>query len=181
MREEVSQVRDGLRQALTYPAWRGLNPNMVVTEDSTSLKQVLHSLTGETAVLYIRGHGLPGRDFLESSDHTSTRTVTELVQLLKGNLFQPSFAGKIKVYACYSGKDGQTPNGPSPSFVQQFADKMWEAGYKSCSFFGYVESVSTGLKGDGLHRWALISDRRARDAKVQVKPQRPLASSTGGV
>jgi hypothetical protein len=47
------------------------------------------------------------------------------------------FTGKLKCYNCWSATGGFF------SFAQQFADSMYDKGYRSCTFFGYLGALDS--------------------------------------
>jgi hypothetical protein len=133
-------------------------------------------------VLYIRGHGAAGTDYLESSDHKVKLTLTQLVSLLEGKL-STDFAGSIKIYACHSATDWGFSIFKWECFAQQFADAMWRKGYKKCRFFGYDDKVTTfslettetfeGTKvtEGGGHKYA-VSGKRASRVRKEFTPRK---------
>jgi hypothetical protein len=161
-----------------YKGWNVEDAD-IICSDSTNLATKLGGLNRPSDVLYIRGHGMPGDDELESSDHTAVVTVKEIVGMLRGDL-RKSFSGIIKIYACNSATDGQL----NKSFTQQFADAMFSAGYKSCSFYGYTETLSTNywsptdFAGES-HKGARQSSIRASEARQRVYPRTKSQFSFG--
>lgn len=98
---------------------------------------------GANEDLYIFGHCGAGEDTLQSWKHESTIKVNDLADALKTKGLPEGFAGKIKIYGCSSGASSSWAMGALTwqSFAQKFADAMYLRGYRSCTFFGYTESV----------------------------------------
>lgn len=170
----------------------------IVCLDSPGLAEALTKLNGAEAVLYIRGHNVAGGDALQSSDHEESISVTKLADLLQKGIevrgpdgklkalakLDPAFPGKIKVYACESGKGSALLFGALKfdSFAQRLADEMYKRGYTACRFYGYSTAVSTYVTDvtDGKHKSSLeknaaagghITIGRASEARVEVIPR----------
>ncbi len=135
--------------------------------------------------IYIRGHGLPGDACISSGQdsHESARLhANDVARRLIDSGLQTGFAGKIKCYNCHSAEFGLSG---SP-FAQVFADAMWRAGYKKCTYWGYQGSLTSFYEmrtGEAnLHKYAgfkeefesggwVMDDARASQRRMQITPQ----------
>ena len=136
--------------------------------------------------IYIRGHGLPGEPWISSGDKEDTHDKAKLhandvVSRLTASGLQTGFKGKIKCYNCHSAETSLK----SASFAQVFADAMWLAGYKQCTYWGYLGMLTsfyeTRSNDPRLHKYAgykeefetggwIIDDRRASERRMQIIP-----------
>jgi hypothetical protein len=140
----------------------------VICADDLGCGAKLATLQGADDMLYLRGHGSKGCSTISSADQKQKRSAQDIVDLLGKGLPQEglpkSFAGVIKIYACESGTDY---NWFWQAFAQQFADAMWEAGYRACRFYGYTASVSSFAEAkDGLGRNRKAAVDKAQGYKV---------------
>lgn len=136
--------------------WRNVSAVDVFCADSPVKRNHLQALSNANDVLYIRGHCSKGSSSVESSDHSSTVGASDIVQLLVQDQRNPdlafAFPGIVKVYACESALDDTTLwifN--NDAFAQRLADAMWAAGYRSCKYFGYGDTVSTWACSGSTH------------------------------
>lgn len=139
--------RDPTLGTVNVSGWNGITSGKVICSDDAQRLTKLAKLHLNIDVLYIRGHGEPGRDLLQSSDRAVTVTSADVVTQLSANgsgLGIPlGFQGMIKVFACHSGVSTGAAWWKEFSFAQRLADAMYAAGYQSCRFFGYTEELRT--------------------------------------
>jgi len=125
-----------------------------VQQDKEFVKKLLDG--GDS--IYILGHCEPGSAELSSEgDFTSgvKATVDDVAKLLATTLeLSKDFAGKIKVFGCYSGLSKVTGE---QSFASRLKTKMHEDGYLNCRFFGYTAMVSAY---DEEHKLAFVGDEQ---------------------
>ena len=127
--------------------WKKIDPQDVVCSDSMLLASTLAKLQAADDSLYVRGHCADGLDELESSDHTQTISVDDLVKILDGKL-DKKFPGKVKIYACESSKDTVD----SESFAKRFATALSKRGWINCTFYGYSEILKTFIEDISGHK-----------------------------
>lgn len=155
--------------------WNNIKgPSDVFCIDDVDKDSQLASLGGEQDVLYLRGHCAPGSSSLNSSDQKKKITATELKNALLGKLHL-DFPGIIKIYACHSSKPDQLFWKRFAPFAQNFANEMWSAGYRKCSFYGYDTAVTTHPQGKEKHKWSVeknwAMNNRASVVRVQIVPK----------
>ncbi len=147
-------------------------------------RQSIILLSMRDGQIYIRGHGLPGDACISSGEnsHESRRLhANDVARRLIDSGLQTSFAGKIKCYNCHSAEASLSG---SP-FAQVFADAMWRAGYKNCTYWGYQGSLTSFYEArnnePNLHKYAgfkeefegggwVMDDARASQRRMQVIP-----------
>jgi hypothetical protein len=169
--------------------WKNVAAVDIFCADSPTKRAHLQALTTPNDVLYIRGHCSKGSSSLGSADHDTMVDASEIVDLLIGDPRNPdlafAFPGIVKVYACESALESTTLwifN--SDAFAQRLADAMWNAGYRSCSYHGYGDTVSTyaydrDKSTTGATRYKHISEMdseklgnmRASAARMQILPR----------
>ena len=150
---------------ILMPGWNKVQPDRIVCTDSPHLVAVLASL-GAGDTLYIRGHCSAGGSLLESSDHTVTIGISNLVALLNGKL-PGTFSGKVKIYACESGASTGAFWWKEESFAKKLSDAMIGAGWNACGYYGYTEELSTWVV-NGHKRVGADHSKRARSVRVRV-------------
>jgi hypothetical protein len=168
-----------------YVAWNVELGNVICLR-TVGLKSKLMRLQTSNDTLYIVGHCGKGADVLQADNPADTLKVDDLVEILKDAL-TPSFPGQLKIYGCESASAAEL----GQSFVQKFADAMYAAGYRSCSYYGYTEGMTQTRSADNdqgtgpAHKRALggANDRRASDVRLQIYPnraQRPPGKAGSG-
>jgi hypothetical protein len=146
-----------------YTGWKGITKDDVVCLNSAGLEAKLNSLRSAGDTLYIRGHCAVGSEYLQSDNQRTQIKYDAVVAHLMDEL-PKSFAGKIKIFACNSASSKLF----SSSFVQRFADMMYVAGFKSCTFWGYTAELNTIAKNN--HKMVKGKDQRASTVKTEVTP-----------
>jgi hypothetical protein len=104
----------------------------------------------QTGQIYILGHGAAGYASIGNIDDAATAVLLsarEVAARLFHSGLNPEFAGSIKCFSCHSAEAGQG----TPSFAQEFADRLRSKGYVKCQYFGYNNAVITGFKDFGLY------------------------------
>lgn len=103
------------------------------------LKLAIGALSGGDDQLYICGHCSAGSEFIAADSEGRTKIgFLELAFILKKELeLKEAFAGKIKIYACFSA----VAKGNDESFALRFKKIMSRAKYKNCQVIGYAMSV----------------------------------------
>jgi hypothetical protein len=126
---------------------------------------------GADDVVYVYGgHGVTNRDSITWPGDSNPVDSGALTVLLKGKL-AATFNGRVKIYSCYSGSNGKT------AFGKRVADKMREAGYVNCRYFGYT--------GEITQQYEKLSQLKARIYKgldiqeVVKKPHRFVIAGGG--
>jgi hypothetical protein len=140
--------------------------------------QALRSNNSVSDVLYIEGHCDKGGDKLFSEDQQRSITAPDLAGLIANGILKPSWPGVIKIYGCHSGQGSSFLFWNYQSYVQTFADEMYNKhGYTYCSFWGYSAPNSYGKYTPdnntfGAHKWAdAKSGKRASQALVKITPK----------
>lgn len=164
-RDIEDQVDQHIKPMLLLPGWGKVSPDRIVCADSPNRAIVLASL-GAGDTLYIRGHCSAGSSQLQSSDHTVNIGVQGIIGLLTGAL-PVGFAGKLKVYACESGKSSGMLWWAEESFAKKLSDAMILAGWNACAYYGYTEELSTFVV-NGHKRVKTDHTRRAQSVRVRV-------------
>jgi hypothetical protein len=141
-----------------------------------SMSIALSSLDA-SAVVYVRGHSLPGSPtiFTKVGGDTSHLTASEVGDRLIASGLRESFAGDIKCYNCHSADSG-TEGGDA--FAQRLADYLFDKGFVTCRYWGYLGSMSSfpeavagragvhkDSKADGRPNW------RAQVARRRITPR----------
>jgi hypothetical protein len=148
-----------------------------VRADGTSQFQtILDRINGRIAksadfVIYIRGHcSAGGTTLVADRDESERITAAKLTKLFDG--LDRSFSGHFKIFGCHTAAG--KPSSHSQSFTQDFANEMFQVGFKSCHFYGYTESVSTWRYRRGekkAHKFTTGDDPvRASNVRVGVLP-----------
>lgn len=113
--------------------------------------------------IYIRGHGMPGQNTIEGGRGGESVRYDEVVKRMIKSGLKKTFSGKIKCYNCHSAEttsmegnmDGRVIETNGMPFAQLIADEFYAAGYKNCTFFGYIGSLDSFTKdgSQGTHRY----------------------------
>jgi hypothetical protein len=126
---------------------------------------------GKDDVVYVYGgHGAAGRDSITWPGDSNPIDSKALANLVAGRINETGFAGRIKVYSCFSG------DGDKRAFARLFAEQMRAKSYLNCRIFGYHNQItqayedvfSTNLmklkykgpaltEGDTMHRWSVVN------------------------
>jgi hypothetical protein len=134
--------------------------------DDTNKQTHLKHLTNANHMLYICGHCDKGSKYLESSDHKKKVSAEDIVTLLIGDLAK-EFCGIVKIYGCESARGKKSIwSQNQDAFAQRLANAMY-AGYKSCSFYGYQESITMGRTD---HKYVVGTNNRASSVRMQIIP-----------
>jgi hypothetical protein len=155
--------------------WNKIKYEDVVCADNDALlPRALAKLRSHDDTLYIVGHCKAGMQKLMSTadyvdDLTEVISVEGLINILKDKL-DPKFEGKIKIFACESGrfKIGTAWASYSASFAQTFATEVSKAGWVNCSFWGYGAKLSMYVRDAAGHKLTSNEVTRARDSKIPV-------------
>ncbi len=142
------------------------------------LNYFMANLTGND-MIYIIGHCSAGSSEMQSHDHATNISVSDLADRLIASGLQTTFSGKIKLYGCSTGSTWTLnlliTSLVWDSFSQLFADEMAGRGYVHCRYFGYTKNIRTAydsLNGE-LHKSAdtpqgLVS---ARSTRLEIFPR----------
>lgn len=119
------------------------------TFDASSVKKLKAKISGwvgPDVVIYIIGHCDAGsRSLYRKEDPLgSAIDAGKLASMLFDLGLPTAFAGKIKIYGCYSALWLEK----KPSFAFWFAAEMKALKYLNCEFFGYANIVSNGYVGE---------------------------------
>jgi hypothetical protein len=118
----------------------------------------------------MRGHCSAGLSHLESSDHTQTVSIDEIIKILKNRL-NTDFSGKFKIYACESGKSSGALWWKEDSFAKKLSDAMIKSNWTKCKYYGYTEELSTWVI-NGHKRVGADHNIRASKVRIQVDEDR---------
>jgi hypothetical protein len=152
-----------------HEPWNKIPPDRIVCADSPGLSNILSSMQKDDT-LYLRGHCSAGLNYLESSDHSKTVTIDEIIKILKNRL-SADFSGKLKIYACESGSSSGVLWWKEDSFAKKFSDAMIKANWTKCKYYGYTEELSTWVI-NGHKRVGADHAVRASKVRVQVDEDR---------
>ncbi|MFJ7792702.1 hypothetical protein [Pseudomonas sp. NPDC096950] len=117
------------------------------------LKSAIEGCTGPEDHIYVYGHCAPGVDLIakDVNGKIGLDSVGLAILFVKKLELNKAFAGKIKIYACFSG----VPDGENKSFAARFKSIMTRAKYPNCQVVGYSMNLSDYL---GEHKMAYQDD-----------------------
>ena len=147
----------------------------------TGSTSIILSALDASAVVYVRGHSMPGSAtiFTKAGGATSHLTASEVGDRLIASGLRATFAGDIKCYNCHSADAGDAGG---DAFAQRLADYLFGKGFVTCRYWGYVGSMSSfpeAVAGGGVHKDSEAPGRpklRAKLARQRITPRGLIAA-----
>ncbi|SDU61328.1 hypothetical protein [Pseudomonas mediterranea] len=143
-----------------YTDYRFINGSDIKSTNQrirTKAESTISSAASSFDTIYILGHCSIGEDSISSIDNDSRITAKELADFLKEAGLKTSYAGKIKIYGCYSGLG---ISAESKSFAKRFSEEMKILMFHNCRVQGYTTYVGNYFKG---HKIAFTGNEKELD------------------
>lgn len=117
------------------------------------LKLEIAGCAGPEDQIYVYGHCAPGVDLIakDFNGNVGLKSMDLAFMFARTLKLTEAFAGKIKIYACFSGVDVKE----NKSFAARFKNIMTKARYANCQVVGYSMNLSDYI---GEHKIAYQDD-----------------------